>query len=765
MATKEFLNEISWGDEQDFGENDAAGGDGHNAGDTASSAFTNIDFLNKLDKQFDSVYKEVTRTNSEDLQLFSSKMQKMELANFAKTVSKKLSPEDDETQEKINELLNADDGDILKVFDDMSVHANRKKMYDMYNEIANINSIAYRMLQVYINNILVKNGQTKQFLNVIENEYNPYVMGLDEEVRENIKKFVKTMILYFDIQPKLKNKIVPETLKMGDFYIEIVDLAPIDSILDDKISLLSESVEVVIEEDTKPLRRGEPNTKNVTQIANLGYFEDCSGLGNREDVIIERNNPADNSVPSGFGEKMAKLMQGKMRNNFIIEETDINFLTDIMGSDDKTEYTTYKEFDLEEFQELNFDGVEDIYLRLLSPTNVLKIEKDGNHYGYLIIEDIDEAIDPNNEIDMYQRFLRDDSNGSRNPDRNSAQEEKLADALVGAITNKLSEAISKDSGFLSDMPEELKSSLRVIAYEKIRKKSKLKFRFMQANRLINFHTTIDKYKPYGTSIFDPIVLPVKMYTIAMMSSVISRLSRASVIRKWNIEVGTKRNYPEIIEKVKKDLRSKSISYDNLSSIRSISQVMTDFRDIAVVSQNGQRFIDMELMPMHDRALPMNDMMDLRNELVAATGVPSVYLNIGDSIELRETLVNINIGFSHTISNLQGNFEDSLNELLNSIFEIILKKNGLDTDFKLSQFFKVTLNHPLVLQLQTNESVISTVSNIVGLLRQSEVDFDPIDLFKKYVPGFNWEELEKSGQDKIKKEVKNKLMQAGQGGGY
>jgi hypothetical protein len=256
-----------------------------------------------------------------------------------------------------------------------------------------------------------------------------------------------------------------------------------------------------------------------------------------------------------------------------------------------------------------------------------------------------------------------------------------------------------------------------------------------------------------------------MYTIAMMSSVISRLSRASVVRKWNIEVGTKRNYPEIVEKVKKDLRSKSISYENLNSIRNISQVMTDFRDIAIVSQNGQRFIDMEIMPMHDRALPMNDMMDLRNELVAATGVPSVYLNIGDAIELRETLVNVNIGFSHNISNLQGYFEDGINELINSIFELILKKNGLDTDFKLSQFFRITLNHPLVLQLQTNESIISTVSNIVGLLRQSEIKFDPMVLFRKYIPDFNWDELEKSGETAIKRDIKDKLMSGDQQGGY
>jgi len=748
---RKILNEFSWGDSPQESE-DSTQEDQLDAGAAAKDAFDNVDYLNKLDKIFSDVYSEVTRNNAEELQLFSSKMQKVELSNFAKTITKKLSPEEDETQQKINELMNSGEDDILKIFDDTTVHANRKKLYEMYNEIANINSIAFRMLRVYINNILVKNGQTKQFLNVVDNEYNTYVAGIDEEVKENIKKFIKTLLLYFDIQQKIKNKIVPETLKLGDYYIEIVDLSPIDDILGEKISILNETVEIV------------GTSRKRKQHVNLAIFEDCTNLQNISDAsLVESGELVDTSQGTDFTTKMSNILLNKTEKSFIIEENDLGFWNDVMND----QGIFNREFNLEEFQDLDFSGVEDLYLRLLSPSNILKIEKDGNHYGYLVIEDIDENGGLNNEIDLYQRFLRDDNDGSSNPNSKNSdeQEEKLADALVDSISNKLAEIISKDSGFLSDMPDELRSSLRIIAYEKIKKKSKLKFRFLQADKLINFHTSIDKFRPYGTSIYDPIVLPVKMYTIALMSSVISRLSRAAVVRKWNVEVGTKRNYPEIIEKVKKDLKTKSISYDSLNSIRNISQVLTDFRDIAVISQNGQRFIDMEIMPMHDRALPMNDMMDLRNELVAATGVPSVYLNVGDAIELRETLVNINIGFSHTISNLQGFFEDGLNALLNAIFDIVLKKNNLSTDFKLSQFFKITLNHPLVLQLQANESIISTVSNIIGLLTQAGVKFDPIELFKKYVPDFDWDNLEKSGERSVKKEIKEKIMTGDQQGGY
>jgi hypothetical protein len=598
------------------------------------------------------------------------------------------------------------------------------------------------MLHVYINNILSKNGQTKQFINIVENENNPYVISIEEIVRNNIKKFIKTILIYFDLHKKLKNNIVPETLKLGDFYLEIVDLSPIENIINDKYSLLQESI--VIEE----------NKKQISKIANLAVFEDCRFNKN---IIIEDENYESKSMD--FSHKMAKLLLKKEPN--LIEEGVLDFWQDVVNSNDSSKEIHYNNFSIEDFQELDFEFLENIYLRTISPSNVLKIEKDGNHYGFLIIEEMEDNDGAGNEINLYQRFLRDDTDGSVNDNTFGKTEEKLADALVNSVTQKLAEIVSHTDHFFSEFPEDLHTSLKIIAYEKIKKKSKLKFRFLQSDRLINFHTNIDKYKPYGTSIYDPIVLPVKMYTIALMSSVISRLSRAAVVRKWNVEVGAKRNYPEMIEKIKKDLKTKSISYENLNSIRNISQVLTDFRDIAVVSQNGQRFIDLEILPTHDRALPLNDMMDLRNELIAATGVPSVYLNVGDAIELRETLVNINIGFSHTISGLQSYFEEGLNNLLNSLFEIILQKNNIKADFKLSQYFRITLNHPLVLQLQNNESVLSTVTNIVGLLRNADVKFDPMVLFRKYLPEFNWDELENSADTMIKKEKKEQLMQGQQ----
>ena len=708
--------------------------------DPSNNALDILDDLNKLDEldqKFKDLYKDVVNLDN-DMQIFSSNIQRLEINNTVSLISRQSeskSIEDEEYTKDLNQLLNSNTDDILKIFNDFNISNNRKKLYNLYNEISEINPIAYRMLKVYVDNILVKDTQTKQFINIKENEQNEKIDNISEAKKKLVINFIKMVLIYFDIQNKLKNNIIPNTLKHGDYYIEVVDTTPVENIIRTKKELLTESIEII------------DNNRKTRYQAKFGYLE----LPNKElqESVTEFKSPKN----ATFGERLHDMIKSKE-----IQEADINLLSSILGLEQEENPEKDVTFNFENFQELDFNCLKNVFLRLVSPSNVIKVEKDGIQYGYLIIEELDDQEDTDNEINLYARFMSDDGSKS-NQGKNKEITDQIVDKFTDSIIGKLGEYLQSKDYYMGDLPEELQLSLKVILYEKIKKQTKLKFRFLEPDKLINFHTNIDKFAPYGTSIFDPIVLPVKLYTVALMASVISRLSRASVLRKWNIEVGNRRNHAQIVENVKKELKSKNITFDDLSSMKSISQILTDFRDIATVTKNGQKFIDLELMPMQDRALPINDLQDLRNELIAATGIPSVYLNIGDQAEQRETLVNLNLGFANTIAGYQGYVEDGLNHLLNTIFKIILKYNNLDyKTFNLSQYFKLTLNAPLVLQLQNSEAVISTVANIIGILQQTQINVNPIELFKQYAPTMNWDKIQQSGEDQIKEQMKQQMLQ-------
>lgn len=742
-----------WGqeEEQDVGTTEQSS--------TGKSILAPVKVLTDLDDQFGDLYNNIVG-NLNTYNTYSSKMQNIEIQELSKQLQSKKDentsvydeiPEDQRIDEDIKKLLNSSSNDILGNLSEVSVPSERKKRYQFYEEIPNINFIAYRMLKIYLDNILIKNVQTKQFLNINTNANNVnFLQTIKDDVGKHYENFLKTSTVYFDLQKKLKNKIVPDMLKYGNSFVEILNLKPVSEIAAAR-ELITESTIIT---DSYATDNAElPVTKD---------FGLCMFEAVKQDPIEE--STYDTEAELTPEQQFKNLLRGK-NGNKSIEESDVNFYSQVM--EEESEYT------FDDINDLNFGSIQDVYLKNINPNQVIIVEDDGILYGYLVVEELENNAGV--EIDVFKRFTQQESSNSRS---NSSSESDIRDEVIENMTRgvikKLNETIAgSHASNLDDLDlsESVESSIKIILYHKIKERAKLKFRFVNPNRLINFSTNVDKFGPYGTSIFDPIIQPVKMYTLALMSSIVSRLSRASVVRKWTIEAGNKKNHAEIIEKVKKDISNKSISFDSLSNVKNISKVITDFRDLATIQVNGQRFIDMEVLPMGDRSLPLNDMNDLRNELIAATGIPSVYLNIGDQVDLRETLVNLNTSFATTISSYQGNIDESLSQLMNSIFGIVLENNGYEqNDFLLSNYYSFGLNPPLVLTVQANEALVSSVTNIIGMLKSAEVTIDPNEMLKLYIPQMNWDDLQKTGEAFIKKQAKEQLMAqtedgAGGAGGY
>ncbi len=710
---------------------------------TGSAIIAPVKALTDIDDQFTDLYNNIVG-NLNTYNTYSSKMQSIEVQELSKQLGSKRTdvpqydelPEDQRIDEDIKKLLSSSENDILGNLSDVSVPSERKKRYQFYEEIPNMNFIAYRMLKIYLDNILIKNVQTKQFLNINPNPNNVnFLQTIKDDVGKHYENFLKTCTVYFDLQKKLKTKVVPDMLKFGNSFIELLNLKSVSDIASHR-ELITESF--ILGEDVK-------------KVKDLGYclYESVGFTENTKTEVVKTEGSLD------INEQFKNLL--KMKDS--IEESDVGFFSDISREN--------SDYNFDDINELDFDSLQDIYLKNIHPSQVIMVESDGILYGYIIVEE--EQGQAGQEIDVFKRFTQqENSAGSANKSSEEDIQKEIIDNMTKGIIKKVNDTITgSSSANLKDLKltDSVESSIKVILYHKIKERAKLKFRFVSSSRLINFSTNIDKFGPYGTSIFDPIIQPVKMYSLALMSSIVSRLSRASVVRKWTIEAGNKKNHAEIIEKVKKDIQSKSISFDSLSNVKNISKVITDFRDLATIQVNGQRFIDMEVMPMGDRSLPLNDMQDLRNELIAATGIPSVYLNIGDQVDLRETLVNLNTSFATTISSYQANIDDSMGQLMNSIFGIVLENNDYEqNDFLLSNYYSFGLNPPLVLTVQANEALVSSVTNIIGMLKSAEVTIDPMELLKLYIPQMNWDDLEKTGESFIKKQAKDQLMAPSDGGG-
>jgi hypothetical protein len=742
-------------------------------GPTILQSLNSVKLIDKIDRSLKTVYEDIISSSS----VFSTldqKVQRMEIEDFSKTISKAkkkvgLQHNEEYTQDELQtrNLLNASSNNLLGNFTDFIVSGERKKRYQTYDEIPDLNYIAFRMFDVYIQNIFVKNIQTKKFLFINENPN--YTFRQDQEVlKEQYKSLIKTLIAYFDLENKLKNFIVPKTLKYGNYFIEIVNFDKLEDFIN-STSLLQESDSFYHKYDAST-RKEYDRIKDYIIIESVQPLKsDIIQTGeSRVDATLLENSLIDEIKESGSISPLSfelRLKQFLMENkpSVLIEENIFDFFDQQNNGDQKTE-----DYSFDELLDLDITVLQNIQLRGIDPSKVIIVEDESILYGYIIIED-ESSGNNSNEVDIYKRFLSDGGNGKQNTSKENMDE--TIKKLTKYINDNIIEIIrrsNKNFKFDSlELPEDSLFSIKSILYNKIKEKSKLKFRFLSSNNMVNFSTPVNKYAPYGTSIFDPIVQPVKLYTLALISSIISRLSRASVVRKWNIEAGSKKNHAEIVESVKRDLKNKSITFDNLSNIKNIANVLTDFRDLATIKIDGQSFIDMEIVPMHDRALPLNDANDLRNDLIAATGVPSVYLNIGDQADLREQLINLNTSFANNILNQQTNIEDGVNKVLSILFTELLKANNKKNNtFNLTSYFESRLTAPLILQVQSNEALISSITNIIGMFKSAEFTVNPKQLYKLFIPTMDWDDLETQGKQYIQEKAKANLMgQADNGGNY
>jgi len=677
--------------------------------------------------------------------------------------------EEDLTDAFMNKVLNHDNDDLLKGVNYFSVSSERKKRYDIYEQMLDSNFLSFRILRAYINGVLIKNAQTKSFLTVqLVDEKAPLIVGLGNEVSNSYQKFVKSILMKFKLQQKMQEVIVPKTLLYGNYFIEIVDLNLLDNISQHEQILMESSMEpdpkleLKRKVEANRLAKNNPMSSHYLFESNFDCFKDENELNNHLKSIL-----SEESIYRGAMEQQKSILESggevgehsakKYDINALFEDSsynldsyDLNFL-DAPAKDNDKKYT------LEDISKLDMSKLKDIHLNYLSPRHVIIIEKDSYIYGYLVVEDLPNSQNNEQVIDSFKRFTSGLTGSLTTKEETKESIDQVVEKVTKEVLNKvvhnirLNKARSFGNGGFDyfntlNISDEALTSLKVLIYSKIKAKSKLKFRFLSPESIVNFSSTIDKFAPYGTSIYDPLVGPVKLYSLALMSSVVSRLSRAAVMRKWTIETGGKRNHKEIVDKTKAELKSKSISYDKINSIQNISEIVTDFRDMATISINGQKYIDMEVLPMNDRGLPLNDLNDLKNDIIAAGGVPAVYLNLGETVDLRETLVHLNISFANDIIDKQSSIEQGMDTLFNNIFKKVLMYNGYkDGDFYISNYCRAKLNPPLVLQIQSDEAMITTVSNILNLFEQSKIVVDPKDLYKRYIPSINWDDLIKKGQ--------------------
>lgn len=605
-----------------------------------------------------------------------------------------------------NILQNNDNHKVEDLLNSIEVGKARLQRYDVYDEIIKSVPLVKKIVKTYTTNILIKNPLNHKMYTMTKETSE----SDDPEVSWN-QKFIKHCCSHFNIFKMLRTLIVPQYLKYGNFFVEVINIK-----------------------------------KTLGQI----------DVKSMDSILLESDRLVKSDTFSNYDTNLAYSL---LAESFLIDDIDSSIYHE--STESKVDEST-KNLDLT-----------DIIIRYHLPRKIVKLATDSGHvFGYVeVISNKSANSGLQSLTNLVDRVKS--SSGMRNNDESQQQIiSKLTNHVLSLILKSSSNSstdVSKKIAALSDDAYSvfsqlfLQSGLFTKTTQNKSMSSQFKVRFISSDNMVDFSNISSEYFPYGESVIDNLILPGKLYMLSQLSNIINKLSKSALVRTWKIDVGQLQMQTSQVQKLKRELYNTRITVDDLSSIKSIPKILSDYKDIFLINKNGRSAVDASVEAHGDPSIKVQDLEDSRRELIAISGIPAPYLGYNDVVELREQLVHANISFATDIIDFQEAISDNINELI----RIIAHEKGLEVDP--TQYFKIKLIPPTVLILQTIESTISSVSSIVGSLKSMGLDdnIDSFDLLEQYVPYVDWDKFKsKLTKQKTIKKIETDLQgDAGNGDRY
>ena len=473
--------------------------------------------------------------------------------------------EDKNMEQSLMQFMSQND-DINKILESVTIPPDRTMRYRTYEEIVRTAPFMKRVLRVYLPYILQKNPVTNQcYLIRNVNELDEDAIQEDQEKIDKAETQLKKFIKKYDFVTKLKSYIIPHTVLFGDCFVEILDKK-------DEGQKVDLNKLITLNEAKIPRLTEQVNSKN-------------NGL----DAIIE-----------SFADSLVYI--------------------DSVG--------TKKE---EQKPDTSPRTLDDLMLRVHKPHKIMILETNyGTRLGYLEVFQDEMSKTHNIGQSLTNLVGRLTQNAALNA---SLKPDDIVNKLILGILKKIMSNApagnNKDvNSVVQDLNPDIYAFIKQLVIEqgsnnKIDKLNMLKVRFIRTDRMQQFSLPLTTdYLPYGTSLIDPIILPCKLYILSQLGNIITKLSRAPAIRKWTIEQGTSQMSGQLIQRLKRELHNSRITAEDLSSWKTIPKILSDYKDLYLLSRQGNKSLDVEVTSLGDPSIKVQDLQDARSEIIALSGIPA-----------------------------------------------------------------------------------------------------------------------------------------------
>lgn len=617
---------------------------------------------------------------------------------------------------------------VIKSID--SIFENDKNgLFELFNQRYKNKSILYEDLQT-ISEYLFELGEainttrdailtSDDVTSVISRGLSFGESAIDQSTKETYEKEVVKLEQRFRLLHKIKEHIVPNTLRYGSYYVYTIPYADLFKSYYEK------------------------NTAQIKTVATES-FTSLEADEIKKDFNISKPTA---SVVSALNEFSSNI---EVCNDYealpILEGVDVSVLMD----DDKftkmrnksiknASKTTSIYADAVKSTDIDFDGVTDCYIEYLDPRKVIPVKILNKTIGYYYIkESVTEVT--KNTFTTTLNFTNNDG----------ADYTKMENQFIGKLADKVVKSFDKK--FIEDNVKFKELIANALIYNDIYRK-KVRFQFIPAQYITEFAVNLD-INGEGTSILYPSLFYAKLYLGLLVFKIMSIITKSNDMRITYIKnAGIDKDIVSQVQSVARSLKQKQINFNDFLSNNASGMInkVGAAKDVFMpVGQSGEKAIDFDTLAGQDVQLN-SDLMDmLRSGYITATGVPSVMMNYINEADYAKTLVMANSKFVGHVVSHQQDINMSVTELYKKIMA-----SCTNIPLEVINSFKFTLSAPKSLNNMNLADLISNADQVAShiiktltgeLADQTDDDNQLKDLMygkimREYLPMIQWSKME------------------------
>lgn len=632
------------------------------------------------------------------------------------------------TVKSIEDIFQADDEGLIQFFQDRYTNRN---MY--YEDLDMICTQLYEMDEAVMTSrdaVITADDMSQTISRTLtfsdrakNDDIATYISSIDEMERK------------LRLPSKIKNFIVPNTLKYGEYYVYTI---PYAKLFEQQYRYINHDVHTIGKRTMKESVVSESFVSDLkTDIKSAGYnisMPDDKLKSTMEDYFsnIEVLNDV-YSIPLVEGQNVSGLLDDPAFRKIADEK-----INKVNADTSKYADSTYDKNCKEETFD---DVVNDCYIRFIDPRRIIPIKILDAIVGYYYIHESELKVNKA-PFSTTIRVTNSNTSGVKSDDIEAVFLSKITDKIVASF----------DKNMVKNNPKLKELILNSLMYNDIYNRQ-LTFQFIPKEYITEFKVNEDE-NGNGQSILKRSLFYAKLYLSLLVFKMVSIINRSSDTRVYYIKnSGLDANMTNKLQDVARSIKGRQINFMDLLNYNSIISRIGKNKELFIpTGRSGEKGIDFDILSGQDIQLNTDLMEKLWTNMINGTGVPSVIMNFINEADFAKTLQMANSKFLGRTISYQMDFNPSITEL----YQKLVKYTNVQIPEDIVEQLIFRFNPPKTLNNINSSDIISVADQIVSAIIKAKIGEAESDdttnilrdkmydtLIREYLPMVDWALVDKA----------------------